>query len=294
MRLRLGSGEWKAAAALALLALAVVLWTVGLPWPAPDKVGRGRDGPATGAHETAAWLAQVIPPAGTNGFPRWRELARLGAPDPEVSGPLGFGGLRLYLEKREGAVRWTIAVLMDSSGEGPWPVAIEVTCAAADSGGAGLVRELREGWPGETAAAERGWRARWRDGRSAAELEARVRAVLGGHRPVSAPRELREAYELLLDPLRPVVYDRGEVGAGAREPGRLALEALLAAERGDLVRNVLRGLDPEGRVYAAEALLARLEPEPQDEAALRAVLALDVPVRVRGGLRVPAREALGR
>ncbi len=294
MRLRARGREWKAAAAIALLAVALIMWTAGLPGGEPGREGRRGEGPRTPAEETADWLSRLIPPGGSRGFPNWRELARLGRPDPDVSGPIGFGGQRLGFEKLDAGVRWTVMVLLDSSGDGLWPVAIEVTCKAADGRAGSSLEDPRRAWSGETSPAPGGWRARWRDPSAAADLEARARAVLGGHRPSSVPRELREAYELLLDPLRPVVYDRGQADERPRESGRVALEALLAAGRADLVRNVLRGLDPEGRVYAAAALLDRLEPEPEDEGALRALLALDVLVRTRGAARMSAREALGR
>ena len=114
--------------------------------------------------------------------------------------------------------------------------------------------------------------------------------VLGGHRPADVPPELAEDYQLLLDPLLPIEYAPADDVSCGLAAGRAAVERLLAAHRTELVANALRSLDPEGRVYAAEALLARGGLEPEDERAARAVLALEVPIRVRGGPRRPARE----
>jgi hypothetical protein len=172
-------------------------------------------------------------------------------------------------------------------------VALLIECRPADPRRPWEVRELRRGWPHPTEDAGAGWRTRWRDPRRAAEVEARARTLLGGHFPARLHPSLTEAYQLLIDPLRPVEYVPPGQDPCGPAPGRAALERLLRAGRDDLVRNVLRGLDPEGRVYACEALLGPLQPDADDQRALARVLALDVDVHLRGGKRCKAREALG-
>jgi hypothetical protein len=282
--------EWTAAAALIVTAAALLLWAVGLPGP-PVREDGERDRVA--ARATLESLLEVFPPPGARAFPGWRELSRVGPPVPSASGPVGFEGLRLCLQRDEGSVRWNVGVLLDTSGQEARAVAALIECMPSDPRSPWDARRLREDWPHPTERAGEGWRARWRDLRYAAELEGRARGVLGGHRPVEVPSYLADAYELLLDPLRPIVYvPAGEDPCGPAA-GRVAMDRLLSAGRDDLIRNVLRGLDPEGRVYACEALLGELEPEREDRLALAYLLSLDLRIRLRDGALCTAREALG-
>ena len=290
MRSRLSRSEWTIAVLLIVAAAGLLAWSIGLP----GRLGRdgdARTGPAA-ARQTLELLAAVVPAPGARGFPGWRRLARLGPPDPATSGPLGFDGERLFIRREDGPVVWNVGLLLDTSTAAVRPAALLIECQPSDRRSPWVARELREAWQGPCEDSAGGWRARWRDPRLAAEIEARARAVLGGHRPVDVPSELADDYELLLDPLLAIEYaPPGDESCGVAR-GRAALERLLAAGRTDLVANVLRGLDPEGRVYAAEALLTRGAVEPEDRSAADAVLALEVPVRVRGGARRPARQAL--
>jgi hypothetical protein len=288
MRSRLTRSEWTIALVLIAAAAGVVAWSTGLPRRL------GHDGPGqpapSAARRTLDLLVELTPRPGSRGFPSWRELARLGPPDPALSGSIGFDGERLFIRREDDGVRWTVALLLDISTGVVRPAATLLECQPADPRSPWEVRELRAAWPFSTEDAGAGWRTRWRDPRLAAEIEARVRLVLGGHRPADVPSELSADYQLLLDPLLPIEYAPAEDVSCGLAAGRAAVERLLTAGRTELVANALRGLDPEGRVYAAEALLALGSPEPEDERAARAVLALEVPIRVRGGPRRPARE----
>jgi hypothetical protein len=290
MRSRLTRSEWTIALVLIAAAASVVAWSTGLPRRL------GHDGPAergpSAARRTLDTLAELAPRPGSRGFPTWRELARLGPPDPALSGSVGFDGERLFIRREDGAVLWTVALLLDISTGIVRPAALLFECQPADPRNPWEARELRAAWPFTTEDAGAGWRTRWRDPRLAAEIEARARVVLGGHRPADVPPELAADYQLLLDPLLPIEYAPADDVSCGLAAGRAAVERLLTAGRTELVANALRGLDPEGRVYAAEALLARGGLEPEDERAARAVLALDVPIRVRGGPRRTARDLL--
>ena len=288
MRSRLTRSEWTIAIVLIAAAAGIVAWSTGLPRRL------GHDEPAvhepSAARRTFDTLAALAPRPGARGFPSWRELARLGPPDPAASGSVGFDGERLFIRREDGAVHWTVALLLDISTGIVRPAALLFECQPADPRSPWEARELRAAWPFTTEDAGAGWRTRWRDPRLAAEIEARARVVLGGHRPVDVPFELVADYQLLLDPLLPIEYaPASDVSCGVAA-GRAAVERLLTAGRSELVANALRGLDPEGRLYAAEALLALGSLEPEDERAARAVLNLDVPLRVRNGPRRPARE----
>jgi len=58
---------------------------------------------------------------------------------------------------------------------------------------------------------------------------------------------LKKAFDYLTSPIE-------NWGVGGRE-GEIAIDALVNANRIDLIENVLRGFNPGGRVYAALALL---------------------------------------
>jgi hypothetical protein len=290
MRSGLTRREWTLAVLLIVAAAGLVAWSVGLPhrlW----RDGPSEPGPSA-ARRTLDLLASIAPRAGARSFLDWRGVARLGPPDPALSGPVGFEGERLFIRRSDGAVRWTVALLLDTATGSVRPAASMIECQPEDPRNPWEARALREAWPHAAEDAGAGWRARWRSPRLAAEIEARVRAALGGHRPADVPAELAADYQLLLDPLLAIEYAPPGDDACGPAAGRAALERLLAAKRADLAANVLRGLDPEGRVLAAEALFLRGGLEPEDERAARAVLELDVPIRVRGGPRQLARELL--
>jgi len=296
--------EWKAVTALGLVALALILWSVGLV--VRDDSGPGvfpeREPPERApALDTVELLAELAPRKGERGFGRWRDLARLGPPLELESGELGFDALRMVFERSDGRVSWRVALLLDLSQDVAEAVALRVECRPLDEGGRGLARALAGRWPerveplagpGEPRDA---WLARWRDPWRAGELEGRTRAVLGGHLPVDVPGNLRDDYELLLDPLRPLVFEPSGGEPDQAGAGRRAVERLLGAGRHDLLRNVLRGLDPEARTFAMEALLERVRPTPDDTRAMRVLLELDVPVRATNAVagRVRASDALG-
>ena len=71
----------------------------------------------------------------------------------------------------------------------------------------------------------------------------------------------------------------------------MAIEKLVAAKRWDLVGNVLRDLNPEGRVYAADALLERERKggravSERDRKAIAKVRAMAVPISACSGCEV--------
>jgi hypothetical protein len=297
--------EWKAVTLLGLLALALIAWSVGLVVRGPGQGSgvfppRPRPAPAP-AEATVDLLAAIVPRSGGAGCTRWRALARLGAPDALQSGELGFEALRMSFQRNDGSIAWRVGLLLDLAGETPTAVALRVECRPLDEAGRGEARALAGRWPERVEPLagrdepRDGWLVRWRDPWRAGVLEGRTRAVLGGHLPVDVPAALRDDYELLLDPLRGVVFEPSGGDAERAGRGRRALDRLLAQGRDDLVRNLLRGLDPEGRTFAMEALLERVRPSPEDAAAMRILLDLEVPVRAanaRAG-RVRASDALG-
>jgi hypothetical protein len=78
---------------------------------------------------------------------------------------------------------------------------------------------------------------------------------LGEKTLVKIDSSLIESYSLLMDPYS--IYNYGEYcqPREIKPSGRIAIEELIKAKRFDLIKNVLRGYNPEGRAYAIEALV---------------------------------------
>jgi hypothetical protein len=76
------------------------------------------------------------------------------------------------------------------------------------------------------------------------------------------------AFHMLMQARPPVVYGASCGFVADDPPGRRAINALRARLRWDLVKKVLHGASPGGRLYAAEALLARAGVERMSEDAL--------------------------
>jgi len=69
------------------------------------------------------------------------------------------------------------------------------------------------------------------------------------------PKALRSSYELLISPNGSLEIGSQCGFAGKTMEGLVAIRKLAKARRIDLIRNVLSGPNPGGRVYAAQALL---------------------------------------
>lgn len=137
--------------------------------------------------------------------------------------------------------------------------------------------------------------------KAGAVLRRRLDARLGAERPVAVPASLRAAYARLRSPMVEKVYGRACGFGGGAPPGRRALEALVEARAEDLLRNVLRGPSPAGRLYAAEGLARLGASSARDERALRAAGETEVATcsgcrfswRPLGEARVLARSPIG-
>ena len=67
---------------------------------------------------------------------------------------------------------------------------------------------------------------------------------------------MADAYRILSSPLSQLVFGTVCYESGIPPLGRTELEAILGHERPDMVLgNIVRGPNPEGRVYASEGLL---------------------------------------
>lgn len=135
--------------------------------------------------------------------------------------------------------------------------------------------------------ADRGFTWEYSEPEIEAALDVAVTAALGEQQALRASDDLAEAYQLLVDPWGAITYG-DSCGDGGEPPvSREAIELLKDAGRFDVIRNVLRGANPEGRIYAAKALLESLEPvaapTPSDLAVIERIRGLDIPISVCGG-----------
>lgn len=109
--------------------------------------------------------------------------------------------------------------------------------------------------------------------RHAAVWDAVVRAraaSLGAVAPAVVPEALRDFHAYLTSPFGASSPLGGGCGdGGAVPPHRTAMQALVAAGRWDLVREVLRGPNPTGRAYAANALWVNRQLDAADARVVR-------------------------
>lgn len=89
------------------------------------------------------------------------------------------------------------------------------------------------------------------------ELHAKAERELGAAPAAEVPAALAGAFRTLTSPFEALVLGRSCFYDGGPPPGAEATQALVDARRFDLLRVVLRGVNPEGRAWAAHALLER-------------------------------------
>jgi len=89
------------------------------------------------------------------------------------------------------------------------------------------------------------------------KFESDFAAYLGKPNTVRIPAKIQEEYELLRNPLNDLVY--GAIcSAGAVKPhGRVAIEKIMKYGNVKVIENILRSANPEGRIYAIQALFAK-------------------------------------
>lgn len=111
---------------------------------------------------------------------------------------------------------------------------------------------------------------------------------LGEMRPVSVPADLKDAYDYLTSPSNNSYIGEGGCGLGGPVlEGKTSIDALINANRIDLIENVLRAYNPGGRIFAAIALSRMkrqgLKLEPEVRTTLKKVVNLDVPAATCAG-----------
>ena len=112
------------------------------------------------------------------------------------------------------------------------------------------------------------------------KYQAAVSAELGEMKPAVIPAELQKPFDALIQPIG--------INSVGDSDGEKAIAALVNAERFDLVENVLRGFNPNGRIYAARELLkvqreGRLVLSSDTVAAIAKIRNLDLQIRTVSG-----------
>lgn len=132
---------------------------------------------------------------------------------------------------------------------------------------------------------EYGLRYEYRDTGLLRDMRKAVESAIGEY-AISDPGESRGHYETLTDP-----FATNDVGdkcyyAGEVPDGRKAIDSLKAAGRWDLIRAAMRSVSPEGRVYAALALLELrgvMHIPKADDDAVNIIRGLDIDISVCNG-----------
>jgi hypothetical protein len=147
-----------------------------------------------------------------------------------------------------------------------------------------LIRErLRLAWKRPMRDVEFGLATQRDDAKLAQELRERTADALGGRIESRVPDELAASFELLTSPFEDLAVGKSFGDDGAPPFAARASKQLVDAQRFDLVSAALRGLNPEGRVYAAYALRARGKLDQKDETAIEKLRELDVEITTADG-----------
>ncbi len=220
-----------------------------------------------------------------------------GEPQGEETRALGFGASRVTFELRGNrTIADIVLVSAPPSTSGATPIArIRVSHFAIEPAEwKRIAPELERAWRDSTVqvalqgvSEHPSGRPNLRVERESSEVLAdlsRRRAEALGDAPASpTPPELAAAWRTLTDPLEELVVGTGCGFVGLPPPGFLSTRALVEAGRFDLLRAVLRGPNPEARVFAAHALGARAALDATDAAAIATLAALPLELRTCEG-----------
>lgn len=148
----------------------------------------------------------------------------------------------------------------------------EVQDASGQSAAEHFREEVRGTWTIPFDESQRGFELRWRDKLLAHQQEAHLSGVGIGSGARDIPEELRWIYGYLSSPFtRDIVFFCGDAASEQLSYVASMIDALVALERWDILRRLLRCLNPTTRTYAAKALQDSNQLEPPDEEVLRLV-----------------------
>jgi hypothetical protein len=199
---------------------------------------------------------------------------------------LGFGQTRLERSLPGGYLRCRFAMLVFRDAF----ERVEVHCNWPQSSPAAVNAAIRDALGPAFAIHEamsyRAGRVSFGFPKRSAEARAVLDRELGELAAVAVPEELRESYELLLSPFESLDIGDNCYEGGSPPEGRVAARKLVAARRADLLRNALRGPNPEGRLYAARGLRDLEVLSTADHAAIGKLRKLELPLATCHGCMV--------
>ncbi len=183
-------------------------------------------------------------------------LEKLGSASTEEDRDIGFLARRLRLAVYGGYTTTWVTVVSWDGGVGP----VEVSCDEEADVWAALRDRIAAEYKGhEPEVGDTGLRVRLGARADPEGFRKERGKVLGPPLGIDPDPTLESAYLLLWSPTSDLVYGWMHGEGGDPPDGREAAEKILAHEQGPaLLDDILRGPNPEGRLYAAEALL-RLE-----------------------------------
>jgi hypothetical protein len=108
-----------------------------------------------------------------------------------------------------------------------------------------------------------------------------------GMQPKACPDEaLKGFFGLLVSPFAVTHVGEKCYEFGIKPDGRVAMDTLCTSKRYDLIRAILRGPNPEGRTYAALALLGHDKVDSEDATVIQKLKSLSIPIQVCSGCMV--------
>jgi len=201
---------------------------------------------------------------------------------------IGFGGHRWYLATYGGyASCWSNIVSFNNR-----LALVDVQCPFKENWPL-VKKQILQVWGGLAKVTSDGIAYRYSNPQALADLKKSVEAGLG-NKPV--PGNLgayRESVDTLNAPQEKFDFGERCYFAAESPKGRSAITTLVEAKQWDLIRALLSSPNPEGRVYAAEALLnyskggGNLTKE--DKASIEAIRSLKIPINTCGGCIVSER-----
>lgn len=210
---------------------------------------------------------------------------------------IGFGARRLHLALYGGHTTiWVKIFAQEKGDDGSSAIArLDIVQQGYRDSWENVSARLAPAWGEGVERVELGLRRERVDKDLDAALRLRIARALGGPVDASPSKELAAPLDILVDPLALHIVGLAEGDDGAPPLALASMKSLVDAGRFDLVRAVLRGPNPEARVYAAHALETHGQREEADIAAVEVLAKLPLQLEVRvgcTGLRAAWSEAI--
>lgn len=122
------------------------------------------------------------------------------------------------------------------------------------------------------------------------KMESDYTSAIGELNQVKIPAKIRDEYEFLMNPLNELDYGSSCYAAGTRPDGYLAIEKIMKYGNVKIIENILRSPNPEGRIYAIQALFRKnidsLKKKNRYSDIIDRILSLGIDIRICAGCNV--------